>query len=90
MAKFEYRGDAYIFIASGSNDTPLPDTNNQPMTSGTVNDRLFVVPLANGCISVSGRGVSLLPDAVKIEVSPQHSNGAMKPSACSVLHVSSY
>jgi hypothetical protein len=68
---------------SGNNDTPLPDTNNQPMTSGTANDRSFKVPVFNECILVSGRGASLLSNAVKIEVSPQYSNNVMKPSACS-------
>jgi hypothetical protein len=41
-----------IFIASGSNDAPLPDTNNQPMTSGIANDQSFMIPLVNGCILV--------------------------------------
>jgi hypothetical protein len=60
MARFDYRGDAFVFIASGSNDAPLLDMNSQPMTSGTLNDRSFTFPLVNGCILVSGGGASLL------------------------------
>jgi hypothetical protein len=85
--RFEYRGDVSVFTASGSNDTPLPDTSSQPMTSGTASDRSFVVPLSNECILLSGRVALVLHDAVKIEVSPRHSNNAMKPSTRSVLHV---
>jgi hypothetical protein len=87
---FEYQADTSVFIVSGSNDAPLPDTNRQPMTSGIANDRLFVVPLVNGCILVLGRGASLLPDTVKTEASPRYSNNAMKLYAPLVLHVSSY
>jgi hypothetical protein len=38
MALFEYQGDASVFIASGSNDTPLPDTKLHSLTSGTTNE----------------------------------------------------
>jgi hypothetical protein len=66
MAPFECRGDTSIFTASGSNDTPLPDTEIHPLASGTTNNRSFTVPLVIGWLLVSGRGVSLLPDAIKI------------------------
>jgi hypothetical protein len=75
---------------SDSNDAPLPDTNNQLMTSGIVNDQSFVVPLVNGCILVSGIGASLLADTVKTKVSHRYLNSTMKPTARSVLHVSLY
>jgi hypothetical protein len=41
MIRFEYQGDNSIFTVSDSNDTPLPDTNSEPMTSGTRNDQFY-------------------------------------------------
>jgi hypothetical protein len=38
------------------------------LTSGIINDRSFAIPLVIGWLLVSGRGASLLPDAIKIEV----------------------
>jgi hypothetical protein len=70
MALFEYRGDTSVFTASSSNDTPLPDTKIHPLTSGTTNDRSFVVPLVIGWLLVSGSGASLLLDAIKTKASP--------------------
>jgi hypothetical protein len=86
---FKYSGDAYVFIALGRNDAPLPDTNNQPMTSGMATDRSFTVPLLNRHILVSGKGVSILPDTINIEASPRYSNDALKPFAFSMFHISS-
>jgi hypothetical protein len=90
MARFEYRGDTFVFTASGGNDAPMLDTNNQPMTSGSTIDRSFMVPLVNGCSSKSDRGASLLLDAVNTDASPRYSKDAMKPFARLVLHISSY
>jgi hypothetical protein len=68
MAPFKYQGDTYVFTETGSIDAPLPDTKIHPLTSGTTNDWSFTVPLVIGWLLVLGRGASLLPDAVKIEV----------------------
>jgi hypothetical protein len=69
MAPFRYLGDAFVSIASGSNDAPLPDTKLHALTSGIANDWSFTVPLVIGWLLVSGRGAPLLHDAVKIEAS---------------------
>jgi hypothetical protein len=91
MALFEYRGDASVFTVSGSNDAPLPNTKINPLTSGTTNNRSFAIPLVIGCLLVSGRGASLLPDTIKTEVSAWYSNIAIKLYICFLgsLHVSS-
>jgi hypothetical protein len=66
------------------------ETGYDTMTCGTMNDWPFVVPLDNGRSLVSRRCAPLLPNVVKTEASPRYSNGAMKPSARSLLHASSY
>jgi hypothetical protein len=90
MASFEYREDSFVFTVLGSNDAPLPDTKIHTLNSETVNDQSIVVPLVNGWLLVSGIGVSLLLDTVKIESSPRYSNLAMKLYICFLgsLHVS--
>jgi hypothetical protein len=67
MASFEYREDSFVFTVLGSNDAPLTDTKIHTLNSETVNDQSIVVPLVNGWLLVSGIGVSLLLDTVKIE-----------------------
>jgi hypothetical protein len=70
MAPFEYLGDTSIFTTSGNNDAPLSDTKMHPLTFWNANDQSFAVPLVIGWLLMSGRGASLLPDAVKTEASP--------------------
>jgi hypothetical protein len=41
MIRFKYEKDSSIFIVSDSNDAPLSNTNSEPMTSGTRNDRVY-------------------------------------------------
>jgi hypothetical protein len=91
MALLECRGDTSIFTASCSTNATLPDNKIHSLESGTTNDRSLAVPLVIGWLLVSGRGVSLLPDAVKTETSPRYSNLVVKLCICllGLLHISS-